>query len=551
MPFQPAATPLPASGPSRRPFFRWAGLLLLAAALLYGPFLWSPLVFDDMYFFDGKAPAAAGALFDFGRRWFAYASFGWTWNGLGQDLIWFRLGNLLLHGGVGIALFALLRQLFAAAPLPSFGFRSDSTLSPDAWAFCCALLFLLHPVSVYAVAYLTQRSTVMATLGAWLTLLFHWRGLTTGKTKWFAAAVAGYFFALFSKEHAIMVPAVALALTALLPAGAARRIPWGAFLAYGIIAGFMVLKIKGLLGASYEPFAQGMLEAMPGAPSGNPYAASIATQATLFFKYLGLWMFPYPYWMSVDMREPLAPSLLAWPYVAGLAGFVAFGVTAMGLLLRTEKLRLLGFALLFPWLLFATELAAVRIQEPFVLYRGYLWMGGALAALPWILAPLGAVRSRWVVGIAAALLALAAADRLRTFSHPLLLWDDAAILAQRRANPPGTERILYNRGVEYQRLRRFDEALADYDAAFKINSKDGHIHHNRAVVLAELGRHPEALAEFDAALGLLPDNRKSYLGRGISRLALGDRPGARQDFRTACQLEMPTACDRYRELGGQ
>ena len=51
------------------------------------------------------------------------------------------------------------------------------------------------------------------------------------------------------------------------------------------------------------------------------------------------------------------------------------------LIWRGGRLGLLGFALLAPWLLFATELSAVRIQEQFVLYRSYLWMAPAFAGL--------------------------------------------------------------------------------------------------------------------------------------------------------------------------
>ena len=66
----------------------------------------------------------------------------------------------LLHVGCAWALFALLRSLEVRRPA----------------AFAGAALFAVHPVAVYGAAYLTQRSIVVATLFALLSLLMFLRG---------------------------------------------------------------------------------------------------------------------------------------------------------------------------------------------------------------------------------------------------------------------------------------------------------------------------------------------------------------------------------------
>ena len=114
---------------------------------------------------------------------------------------------------------------------------------------------------------------------------------------------------------------------------------------------------------------------------GGEWAMSIATQLLLFWKYLFLWFVPNPQWMSVDLRVDF-PTL--W---SGMPGFVALAFSVLVLLAagllwlrgcftaNTLNTRLaFASALLFAAIPFVVELSVIRVQEPFVLYRSYLWM---------------------------------------------------------------------------------------------------------------------------------------------------------------------------------
>ncbi|MGZ4995604.1 MAG: hypothetical protein ACXV79_15735 [Methylobacter sp.] len=121
--------------------------LCLPAIVLYGQFFWSPIVFDDIYFFDGSVHEQyLGKLFSFDLRWLPYATFEWTHALFGLDLIWFRLGNLALHLVTTVILFLFLRRLFERI-LHVNGENTEAL--PLHWlAFFGALIFALHPVSV-------------------------------------------------------------------------------------------------------------------------------------------------------------------------------------------------------------------------------------------------------------------------------------------------------------------------------------------------------------------------------------------------------------------
>jgi protein O-mannosyl-transferase len=518
-------------------------LLLLAVIALYAGSLSAPLVFDDFTFFTTPETLSkyGQSYFSLDLRWLPYASLARTVNWLGFDIFWLRLGNVLLHAANAIALFFLLRRLFQVT-LTHNDVPDGMPPSPVWFAFFGALIFALHPVAVYGVAYLIQRSTLMATLFVLLMLRVYLEGLLRGGWYWMLAAVLFYFAAVYSKEHSIAAPGVALALTFLIRKPSAALLkqiaPYSILLALIAAMVISILITKGLLGAAYEPNAIGILYAsarMQGLTDlPNVYLLSILTQSWLFFKYLWLWLVPNPAWMSVDMREPFAMSLFGW-HTLGLIAFLAYFCAAIWLLLKQGRMGLLGFALLFPWILFLTELSTVRAQEPFVLYRSYLWMPGLFAALPVVFGWLAPKKAFILLGVVSLLLIPLTLNRLNTFSSSLLLWDDAEKLVRNKPYAYGVERIYFNRGTELGQLRRYDEAIADFSKAIAAHPFD-FMYGNRATAYYSLGKYQEALRDYDRAIALNPNNPNSYNGRALTYRALGNFVAAQEDFRKSCEL---------------
>jgi tetratricopeptide (TPR) repeat protein len=88
---------------------------------------------------------------------------------------------------------------------------------------------------------------------------------------------------------------------------------------------------------------------------------------------------------------------------------------------------------------------------------------------------------------------------------------------------------LNTRGVVLAKLRRFDEALASYDAALDAAPDRADILVNRGTTLLECDRYAEALESFDAALTADPKNVTALVNRANARVkdkrydeALGD-----------------------------
>ena len=105
-----------------------------------------------------------------------------------------------------------------------------------------------------------------------------------------------------------------------------------------------------------------------------------------------------------------------------------------------------GFGLLYFWILYLLEFSVIRFQEPFVLYRSYLWAPGLAIVSRQALAGCRCALRRGL-RVAALLLSVQSWDRLRSMSSGLALWEDAA--SKLPAEPiPGGWRTLYGVGRE-------------------------------------------------------------------------------------------------------
>ena len=535
-------------------------LVLVAAAFaLYWTSLQYPLLFDDYHL--GQYPLRtyyAAALERFGQlRWFSDATYGWVNALFGPNREWQRLINVALHAATALAIFGFFSRLFGAVLADARG----------RWlAFLGALWFTVHPVAVYGVAYLMQRSIILATLFSILSLWCVLEGLLRRSSRWYIAAALAYLLALSSKEHAVMLPAVAVAL-AVLVRGASRELlvrgAWwlGALLA---LAAIVIVQRRDLIGVAYEPFAADVIARL-GADPAIIFPLSVENQANLFFRYVATWLVPWPGWISVDVRTAFPTQLIGWPHTAGFLAWLAYGVTAGWLLLRGGVLGLAGFGLAFPWLLGLTEMAAVRVQEPFVLYRSYLWMSGLPAILP-------ALASRWripVLGGVCVVLAVLAHQRIETFSNAFALWDDAirkqtdpplpyserAYLARgnyaldraryaeagadfARAleiNPKSPDAFLL-RGTLALRTKRVPEAMADYDRALALDPRYGAAFRMRCVAKANLGRYSDALTDCEQAVRFEPTNDEAWVNTGALQAALGRMPEAAESYERALAI---------------
>jgi tetratricopeptide (TPR) repeat protein len=532
--------PIPATG------LQVLALIGLVCAV-YAPYLKNAYVFDDLVLFNGLT------IYDFATelwrtrtRWLSYATLAHSFILSDGSIVVLRLGNLLLHAANAVAVFVLLRELLGA-PNDRGIKAANEPSQASRLALLGAALFAAHPVAVYGVGYLVQRSILMSTLFMLLMLITYLRWLNNGRNVLWIASAIWFLLSVFSKEHSVVAPAAALLLTLVLRRPSldlARRLA-PPFIAYAVIAVLVTLVAKGVLGTAYEVYAIDMLAGSHGfdaeRAAHDAYLLSVITQAWLFFKYLYLWMLPNPAWMSMDMREPIAGSLLSWPYWAAAVAFICYPLLAVRMAFKGGRTGIAGWALAFPWLMFIPELSTVRVQEPFALYRAYLWFPVFGVILPLAIERISPRMAALSVAVIVCAFVPLSWNRLASLSEPLVAWDDAAKLLV-RGDEPGAGRIYYNRALALSAKGRREEALRDMDRVVILHPRLAPTRFARATLLFALKRYREALDEVNIALDLDPGSSTYYFGRAAILGQLGRENDALSDIRKSCDLGNVIAC---------
>src|SRR5262249_7771787 len=89
----------------------------------------------------------------------------------------------------------------------------------------------------------------------------------------------------------------------------------------------------------------------------------------------------------------------------------------------------------------------------------------------------------------------------------------------------------YNsRGIAYTSIGQYDEAVADFDDAIKLDPQDGLLRYNRANAWREKGDYERAIAGYTEAIALDSNYAPAYRGRGFVNFYKGDFAAAAPDF---------------------
>lgn len=97
---------------------------------------------------------------------------------------------------------------------------------------------------------------------------------------------------------------------------------------------------------------------------------------------------------------------------------------------------------------------------------------------------------------------------------------------------------LVNRGIIYNRTRRLEKAVADFNAALDIDPQLGEAYLNRGNSRFFQKRMDAAKADYDRAIELRSrDLHAAYFNRGLVYEVLQDKAAARADFEAALRIK--------------
>jgi Tfp pilus assembly protein PilF len=520
-------------------------IVAAAALAIYLPGLGNELVFDDGALTDSDLLARYSSL-QLRVRMLSYGSFVWVHALLGDGWWKQRLVNIAIHLAVVAAMWAFYREILRALtpPEPDPGEERIPYHESPALGFAVGV-FALNPVAVYGVAYLIQRSILLATL---FTIAAFWlfaRGLRTGQWWLHALAALCYAAAVLSKEHAVLAPLGALAIYFTVARTSGKRLAMvgGATVALMALMGALVWKrFDYIFGTPFDEYSRAYLVQLaalsPDAPR-HAWGLSIINQCWLFFEYGARWMLPFADWMSISMRPPFPLTWTSLPQVLGVPAYLAAIVVGFRLVLRHRDWRaLLGLSILLPALLFATEFATVWVQDPFVLYRSYLWAVG-IPGLVFLVVHGTSPRALLAVGtIVGVLFSWQAIERVLSLATPETAWTDAIAKLPKDPRAVGRWFPFLNRGGYYAEHDQYELAIRDFETSASLGDL-GMGAFNAGSMLVATGKPQQSLPMFDAAEKQGYDLYNLPFQRGLALSALGRPKEAHEQFAKALTMSVP------------
>jgi Tfp pilus assembly protein PilF len=541
-------------------------LLALGTAALYAPAMRNGFVNLDDPDYVTRNPHVLAGLTWTDIRWAlgsSYPSSNWhplTWIShmadvqlYGRNSAGHHFTSVLLHI-LGVVLFFLLIESATGRAL-----RSAAV----------AALFAVQPLNVEAVAWISERKSVLC-------VLFFL--LAVGAYGWYAKkpSVGRYllvvlFFGLgiTAKVMVIPFPFASLLLDywplGRLPGMDANGNPRKFFVALrALVIEKIPLFLMAAAGGAVTVYVHSREHALTAA---MPFSWRFKNAVFSYVAYLGKAIWP----AKLAPYYPHPENTLSWAIVA-LSGLALAAITLIVWRFRERKYLVVGWlwylGTMLPMIGFI-QTGRQGMADRFM----HIPMMGLLFGLVWLIADL-ATEKHWqkeiAVGIFLLVLAPFAAvtikqigywhDSYTLFAHTLEVTknngfaeNDFGVALMERGEPqlaaqhfvaavqlsPDLASPHYNVAVLLQKQNRLDDAEHEYRAALALSSDQVEIeqsHNNLGILYLGEGKYAATLTELNAAIALDPNAQNSYIGRGTAEMQMMNTDAAIADFAKAAQI---------------
>ena len=116
---------------------------------------------------------------------------------------------------------------------------------------------------------------------------------------------------------------------------------------------------------------------------------------------------------------------------------------------------------------------------------------------------------------------------------------------------PADLNALANRGIGLRVGGEYDRAIADLDAALRIDPDIAGLYLERGLAYDAKGEHQLAIRDFDEAIARDPDLVQAHFGRAMAHQAVGQRELSTVDMDNAMRLNRTLVAALYMQRGNQ
>ncbi len=549
---QSANTPSPSDRPvpaqSRRAVLLAAGLLVLVALAAYWNTFSAPFVFDDVPgILDNPSihrlwplSTVLQPLAIFGSaagRPVVNLSLALNYAIGGTDVRGYHALNLVFHVLAALALFGIVRRTLAGfvgvqtcCALKDDGRSKSAPLPATALAFTIAMLWTVHPLQTESVTCVIQRTELLGGLFYLLTLYCFIRAANAGASRsWQVVCVASCLLGMASKEIMVSAPLMVWLYDRTFVAGSFRA-AWRQrprlYLALGstwLLLAYLVLGSGGRNGTA-------------GLGLGVTSWEYALTQCHAIALYLRLAFWPHP--LVLDYGTYVVRSLgeVWWQATVLLA---LLGLTIWALIRKPPRgfLGVWFFAILAP----SSSVMPV-VSQTMAEHRMYLPLAAVIVLVVLGLYSLAGRRSLAILAVLVVALGLVTVRRNQVYRSVESVWSDTV------ARCPSNVRAYLSLGRTFAEAGRTTEAIAEFEAAFKLRPDYAEAHTDLGDILSKAGRTEEAFQHLTAALRLKPDSAEAHLNLGTALDRIGRTPEAISQYELALRLK-PRLAEAHDNLG--
>jgi protein O-mannosyl-transferase len=379
----------------------------------------------------------------------------------------FHFSNMMLHLFTVLMLFLLLIRL-----------KFSMLIS-----FVGAAMLAVHPVFAFAVAWLPARGDLLLAFWSITSIYFFIRFLDGRKAKWLLLHLIAFFFAMLSKETAVVL--IPLLICYYLLFQKDRRWELWQGISGGVYSGILIL---------YFLMRNNAIAEVRGGTFGiMPLLQNLPVMPETLLKFL----IPYP--IVALPFYTLVPTV-AGILLGGLLIFLAWKSTGNNRIFLFGAAWFLGFTA--PSMFYRPDWSDYIYD--YLIHRSYLPLTGIIVIISGLLVRLEPhmIRRPWVLipsGVFVLFVALSF-SLAGQFRDPLSFWSYAV-----KTNPQSPFAHTYLGGAWF-----FSEnpgkAIESYNRALALKPDFSEALLNRGITLASAGNHANAITDFNNYLLKLPDD---------------------------------------------
>lgn len=398
-----------------------------------------------------------------------------------------------------------------------------------------ALIFVIHPMNVEAVSWISARSTMLFTF-FFLLSVSKWIKFRESGNRYtdYLASMLFFLLALFSKSMSMSLPLVLIAMDILIfkkdiMSSLLNKIP---FLVFSVIFGMITIDASqsfghlSILGQDYSILNR----------------IFILLNTIAFYILKGI--FPVKLSAIYAYPEIINGSLPVWYYLSGL---LLVAILVLLIYFRKDRNKLL-FGLAFFLLTIVVVLplfwSRIFIAADRYAYLSFIGIYFCIAILGNNLYYYLAYKKNHrnlLIGIAALyilFLGISTFNRIKKFKNTKELLTD---VITNSSNLNARAQAYFYRANVYDKLQDVQNALKDYSSSINLDRTNRLAYNNRGIILGSMGELQKAYEDFNNAIKLDNEYADAYYNRGIIFFQAGEQSKACLDWKTAQEYGSPLA----------